>query len=212
MVETVPLPTRPRDQFGTKNARRLRQKGLIPGIIYGHKEEVVAVVMTRDDLDRVIRKAAHIVDVEYNGKTEKARVRELQWDHLGKEVLHVDLMRVSKDERIVIGIPIVLRGHAPGTTEGGVLDQPIHVLNVECPVLEIPEFIRVNIDKLGLGGAIHVKELTLPPGVVAKADPDAVVVHVKAHRVVEEPTAPTAEGSAEPEVIKKAPKAAEEEE
>ncbi|MCX7700211.1 MAG: 50S ribosomal protein L25 [Gemmataceae bacterium] len=211
MVETVPLPTRPRDQFGSKNARRLRQQGLIPGVIYGHKEEVVAVVMSREDLDRVIRKAAHIVDVEYNGKTEKARVRELQWDHLGKEVLHVDLMRVSKDERIVIGIPVVLRGHAPGTSEGGVLDQPIHVLNVECPVLEIPEFIRVNIDHLGLGQAIHVKELTLPPGVVAKADPDAVVVHVKAHRVVEEAAAP-AEGAAEPEVIKKAPKAGEEEE
>jgi large subunit ribosomal protein L25 len=210
MVETVPLPTRPRDQFGSKNARRLRKQGLIPGVIYGHKEDVVAVVMTQDDLDRVIRKAAHIVDVEYNGKTEKARVREIQWDHLGKEVLHVDLIRVSKDERIVIGIPVVLRGHAPGTSEGGVLDQPIHILNVECPVLEIPENIRVNIDKLGLGQAIHVKELTLPPGVVAKADPEAVVVHVKAQRVVEE-AAPALEGAAEPEVIKKATKAEEEE-
>jgi len=210
MVETVPLPTRPRDQFGSKNARRLRKQGLIPGVIYGHKEDVVAVVMTQDDLDRVIRKAAHIVDVEYNGKTEKARVREIQWDHLGKKVLHVDLIRVSKDERIVIGIPVVLRGHAPGTSEGGVLDQPIHILNVECPVLEIPENIRVNIDKLGLGQAIHVKELTLPPGVVAKADPEAVVVHVKAQRVVEE-AAPALEGAAEPEVIKKATKAEEEE-
>jgi large subunit ribosomal protein L25 len=217
MADTVQLKTQPRKSFGSANARRLRKQGLLPAVIYGHKEEVLSVLLPRDELEKAVRKGVHIVDLEHDGKVEKARIRELQWDHLGKEALHADFMRVSKDERIVIGVPVHLRGHAIGIGEGGVLDQPIHVLNVECPVLEIPEHIRVNVDKLKLGDAIHVKDLTLPPNVVAKADPDAVVVQVKAQRI-EEP-APTAaaapgteaaEGAAEPEVIKKPPKAAEE--
>jgi large subunit ribosomal protein L25 len=216
MADSVQLKTQPRRDFGSANARRLRKKGLLPAVIYGHKEEVLNVLLPRDELEKAVRKGVHIVDLEHDGKTEKARIRELQWDHLGKEVLHADFMRVSKDERIVIGVPVHLRGHAPGIGEGGVLDQPIHVLNVECPVLEIPEQIRVNVDKLKLGDAIHVKELTLPPNVIAKADPDAVVVQVKAQRI-EEPApvaaaAAPAEGAAEPEVIKKPPKAEETEE
>src|SRR5262249_61202502 len=117
-----------------------------------------------------------------------------------------------KDERIIVHVPIQLRGIAPGVGAGGVLDQPLHTLNIECPALEIPEFIRVNIDKLQVGEAIHVKELTLPPNVVAKVNPDAIVVQVKAQK--EEAPAPAApvEGAVEPEVIKKAPKPEESEE
>ena len=206
MAEFALVKTQPRKDFGSANARRLRKQGLLPGVIYGHKEEVVRVVLPREDLERIVRKGAHIVDIEYNGKSEKARLRELQWDHLGQELMHVDFMRVSKDERIVIGVRIELRGTAPGIAEGGVLDQPIHLLQVECPALEIPDHIRVTVDKLKINDAIHVRELTLPANVVAKMDPDAVVVIVKAKQ--EEVAAPAAaavpaEGAAEPEVIKK---------
>jgi large subunit ribosomal protein L25 len=213
MAEFTRIQTQPRSLFGTANTRRLRKQGLLPAVIYGHKEEVVSVVLQRDEFEKVVRKGAHIVEIEYNGKTEKARIRELQWDHLGKEALHADFMRVSQDERIVIGVPIVLRGTAPGIAEGGVLDQPIHLLQVECPALEIPESIRVTIDKLMLGDAIHVKDLTLPPNVTATLDPDAVVVIVKAQKVEEPaPVVAPVEGAAEPEVIKKAPKPEETEE
>lgn len=217
MAEYFLLKATPRDQFGSANARRLRKQGLLPAVVYGHKEAHLDVVLPREDVEKVVKKGAHIVDLEAGGKTEKARFRELQWDTVGKELVHVDFMRVSKDERIVVPVRIELRGIAPGIGEGGVLDQPIHVLNVECPALEIPEHIRVMVDKLKIGDAIHVKELTLPANVVAKADPDAVVVQVKAHKEeVAAPAAaaaPAAEGAAaEPEVIKKAPKVEEPEE
>jgi large subunit ribosomal protein L25 len=216
MAEFMLLKAQPRDLFGTANARRLRKKGLLPAVVYGHKEAHLDVVLTRDDVEKVVKKGAHIVDLEAGGKTEKARFRELQWDSLGMELVHVDFMRVSKDERIVVPVRVEVRGLAPGIGEGGVLDQPIHVLQVECPALEIPEHIRVNVDKLKLGEAIHVKDLTLPAGVVAEADPDAVVVQVKAHKeevAAPAATLPAAEGAAaEPEVIKKPPKAEEPEE
>src|SRR5439155_17618767 len=108
--------------------------------------------------------------------------------HLGKEVLHVDFMRVSQDERIEVPVRIELKGIAPGVTGGGILDQPLHTLTVECLAIRIPDSIRVNINELQLGAAIHVKDLTLPEGVKALADPDAIVVQVMTPAA--EPAAP----------------------
>jgi large subunit ribosomal protein L25 len=128
----------------------------------------------------------------------------------------VDFRRVSKDERVRTTVEIELRGVAPGTTAGGVLDQPLHKIHIECPAMSIPESIRVKIDQLVVGQAIHVKELDLPAGVKALEDPDLVVVQVKLQQVeLPEPTAvaPTEATVAEPEVItKKKEKPAEEEE
>src|SRR5207245_3213698 len=112
-------------------------------VVYGHKEETLTVVLPREEVEKIVRRGIRIVTIEAGGKSETARFRELQWDHLGKDILHVDFMRVSKDERIVVPIRIELRGHAIGVGEGGVLDQPLHNLQVECPALEIPEFVRV---------------------------------------------------------------------
>src|SRR5207247_1600912 len=131
-------------------------------VVYGHKEETLAVVLPRDEVEKIVRRGVRIVSIDAGGKTETARFRELQWDNLGKEILHVDFMRVSKDERIVVAIKIELRGVAPGVGEGGVLDQPLHNLQVECPALEIPDSVRVQIDSLHVGEAIHVKDLKLP--------------------------------------------------
>jgi len=206
MAETVLLKTKPRSEFGSVSARRLRQQGLLPALVYGHKEQTLTVVLPREEVEKVIKRGIRIVTIEAGGKTETARFRELQWDNIGKEILHVDFMRVSKDERIVVPIRIELRGIAPGIGEGGVIDQPMHDLQVECPALEIPEYVRVQVDTLHVDDAIHVKDLKLPPGVVAKADPDAVVVIVKPKKeeVVAPAPAAATEETAEPEVIKKA--------
>jgi large subunit ribosomal protein L25 len=118
------------------------------------------------------------------------------------ELLHVDFARVAADERIVVMVPVELRGIAPGVAGGGVLDQPLHRLSVECLAIAVPESIRVNISELQLGGIIHVRDLVLPPGVKAMAEPDAVVVQVTLKQVEPEAAvavAPTE--AAEPEVI-----------
>ncbi len=101
-------------------------------------------------------------------------------------------------------------GIAPGVTAGGVLDQPIHTLSVECAADSVPESIRLNVNELQLGAAIHVRELHLPPDVKALADPDAIVVHVTAPQAEPEAAATPSAEQAEPEVIGR--KAAAEEE
>jgi large subunit ribosomal protein L25 len=202
MADAEVLTVEKRDGRGSRLAAKLRKSGRIPAVVYGHKEETVSVALSGDEVNAVLRQKVQIVDLKMDGGVQKAQIRDVQWDHLGKEVLHVDLKRVSVDERIEISVPLELRGIAPGVTAGGVLDQPIHSLRVECLAIAVPESIRVNILELQLGAAIHVRDLQLPPGVKALDDPDAIVVHVTTPQAEPEAAAPAAAAeSAEPEII-----------
>ena len=216
MAETVKLKAEPRQGSGSRAAEKIRKKGLVPGIVYGHKEANVAVAVSAEDLDRAIRvQHARVLDLQLDGKTETVLIRELQWDYLGKSMLHIDFARVSASDRVKVPVPVELRG-APRATGGGVLDQPLHTLHVECSPTQIPEAIRVDISNLTLGEPIHVKELTLPEGVKVLESPEAVVVHLKLPGMEPAPVAAAAATAAptaaEPEVIKKEKKAEEPEE
>src|SRR6516162_1813134 len=138
MAESVVLVTEKRDTRGTRQARKLRAQGRVPAVVYGHKEETLSVTVSSGDLVSAIRHGARVVDLQSEGKLQKAQIAELQWDHLGVEVLHVDFRRVAADERIHVTVPVEVRGIAPGVTAGGVLDQPIHVLSVECAADSVP--------------------------------------------------------------------------
>jgi large subunit ribosomal protein L25 len=212
MAESIVLPIEKRDGRGTRLARKLRAQGKVPGVVYGHKEETVSVAVATDALMSAVRHGARVVDLRTDSGLQKAQIAELQWDHLGMELLHVDFRRVAADERIHVTVPVELKGIAPGVTGGGILDQPIHTLSVECAADSVPESIRVNINELQLGAAIHVRELHLPPGVKALADPDAIVVHVTAPQAVPETAAAPGAEQAEPEVIGRKVAAEEEEE
>jgi large subunit ribosomal protein L25 len=210
MAESVTLVAESRASRGTHEARRMRKKGRIPAVVYGHKEETLSVAIGRDELFKAIRQGARVVDLQAGGKTEKALIRDVQWDHLGHDILHVDFARVAADERIKIEVRIELRGTAPGVTAGGLLDQPIHNLEIECLAIAVPESIRVAINELQIGQAIYVKDLKLPDGVTTAVDPDAIVCQVAAPKVEEEAAAVAPTEQAEPEIIGRKEKAEEE--
>src|SRR5215207_9118403 len=213
MADALKLTTQPRTGTGSRDANRLRKAGRVPAVVYGHKEETLPITVSRDELAAALRHHARTVDLDLNGKAETVLIQQVQHDHLGSGLVHVDFRRVSRDERIRTTVEIELRGTAPGATGGGVLDQPLHKIHVECPAISIPESIRVRIDGLLLGQAIHVKELELPAGVKALDDPDLVVVQVKQQQAaLPEPTALAPEGTAEPEVITKKKEKPDEEE
>jgi large subunit ribosomal protein L25 len=213
MAESLVLVAETRAGRGKQAARRLRRTGKVPAVLYGHKEETLSVALPLEEVEKAIRRGVRVVDLKAGGKEEKALIRDVQWDHLGKDLLHVDFARVAADERIVLTVPIELRGTAPGVTAGGVLDQPIHTLSIECLAISIPDTIRVNIAELQIGSAIHVRDLVLPAGVKAMSDPEAIVVQVKQPVAEEEaPVAAEAAEAAEPEVIGAKEKAEEEEE
>jgi large subunit ribosomal protein L25 len=215
MADALTLNTEARTNKGSRDAGRLRKAGRIPGIVYGHKVAPAPVTVSRDELLSALRQHARTLQLVIGGKNETVMIQNVQHDHLGSHVLHVDFRRVSADERVRTTVDIELRGVAPGTNSGGVLDQPLHKLHIECPALAIPESIRVKIDSLLVGQAIHVKEIELPAGVKVLEDPDLVVVQVKLQVVAPEPTPLAAEGAAapaEPEVITKKKEKPEEEE
>jgi len=200
MADSLILLAEKREGHGTHAARRLRSQGRVPAVIYGHKEATLSLSLPAEELVKAIRHGTRVVDLQTDGAKQKALIREVQWDHLGKELLHVDFARVAEDERIHVTVPLELRGTAPGVTQGGMLDQPIHALPIECLAVNIPESIRVNIGELGLGAALHVRDLVLPEGVKTSLDPEAIVVHVQAPQEEPQPGAAAAE-QAEPEVI-----------
>jgi len=207
MSSSHTLKATPRTGKGSRDAYQLRKKGLIPGIVYGHKKENASVAVSAEELDRAIR-ILHVrmLELEIDGTPETVLIREVQWDVFGKHMVHVDFERKSKTDRVKVTIPVELR-NVPKQTGGGVLDQPLHKLHIDCPLGTIPEVIRIDISNLTLGNPIHVRELTLPEGVTVLDPPEAVIVQLKLPGVEVEPT-PGLDAGVGPEIIKKAEKKA----
>jgi large subunit ribosomal protein L25 len=218
MAVSVTLKATPRAGSGSRDAAKLRKQGLVPAIVYGHKEDNAAVAVSAEELDRAIRvQHVRMLALDISGKQETVLIREVQWDAFGKQMMHVDFERKSATEKVKVSVPVELR-NTPKQTGGGVLDQPLHSLHIECQLGAIPEAIRIDITNLVLGEPIHVKELTLPEGVRVLESPEAVVVQLKLPGI-EAVVAPAGAAAAapgatpaEPEVIKKEKKVEEEEE
>ncbi len=193
------LEAQPREAVGKRNNRRLRAAGSIPAVLYGHGAESVSLAISTDQLEAALRHGGRVVDLSGCVK-EKALIREVQYDAFGTDVLHVDFTRVSADERIQITLAISLRGEAPGAKEGGVVQQVARDVEVECPVVAIPESLAARLTDLGLDQSLLASDLELPEGVLLITPAETVIAQCSVPlEAAEEEEA--AEGSAEPEVI-----------
>ena len=204
MVETLVLKADRRDKTGTREARRLRSRGKVPVIIYGHKQEPVSVALNYHDLALEVQHHHRLLGVELDGKTEQFLVKDIQYDYLGDTIIHIDLTRVDLDERVQVMVEVVLKGVPEGVHEGGMLAQLLTEVELECQVTAIPEGVRANIVHLKAGETLTAGDLELPDGASLVTDANAPVatVRIKAEEVEEE-TVEEAEApeSAEPEVI-----------
>lgn len=180
---------------------RLRRRGLIPGVVYGHGEQPETVAVSLHDLERALHHLQHVINLKVGAAETPFLIKEVQYDHLQRTPLHVDLMRVDLNERVKVKVALEFKGTPVGVREGGVLTTIIADLEVECLLAEIPETIRVNIDNIAIGGSLHVRELDLPAGVTAITPADATVVAVR-HKKTDAPVAAVeGEAAVEPEVI-----------
>ncbi len=201
-AQTAQMNASVRNELGSRANRRLRQSGMIPAVIYGHKEAVLPVTLAKREVVNHLEKGAHLFDLSLDGRSEKVLVKEVQYDHLGMEVLHVDFARVSLDEKVEVHVPLELRGEPKGEADGGVLQQSVATLHIECLVTDIPQYIRHNVAEMALDDVLHVKDLKLPPGVRVLQDEDLIVASVRTVQEAE-PAEVTDAGPAEPEVIGK---------
>jgi large subunit ribosomal protein L25 len=206
MAEALVLKAQIRDGSGSKKSTALRQKGMIPAVVYGHKEKPVSIAVSGRDFLVNLHHGSRLFDVEIAGKQEKLLIKEVQYDYLGKDVIHADFMRVDLTEKIKISVPIEIKGTAKGAADGGIVDQHLAQLEVECVVTSIPDAIVISIKELGVGDSIHAADIKLPAGVTLVTDPAAIVL--ACHVVVEAKTTEEAdlEAPVTPEVIGKAKK------
>lgn len=189
-----------RKKLGTAECRRLRARGMVPGNVYGHHVDPLAVAVSGDAVRAAITARVKIVDLDVDGRSEKGIIRDVQWDTYGIEIQHFDLVRVDADERVTVEVPVELRGTAPGTVAGGMMEQPLHTLTIECRAIDIPDSIQVRVGGLELGQSIHVRDIALPPDMVCHSPPDSIVAHVVEVRIREGELEETS-GPAEPELI-----------
>jgi len=211
MDKTLALQAELRERIGSKAASAVRKQGRIPCIVYGHKQEPVAISVNAHDFLEGIHHGHRLVDITINGTTEKMLVKELQFDHLGRNIVHVDLMRVDVTEMITVDVPVEIKGIAKGTSEGGVVEANTDHLEVECLAVNIPEKITVIIKDLGVGETIKAGDIKLPDGVKLVSSPETAVVSCRIVAEAKTTEQLEAEAPAAPEVItEKAPKGEEE--
>ena len=178
MVKTLLLKAEIREQTGSKAVQKVRKEGRIPAIVYGHKQEPVAISLDAHNFVERLRHGHRLMDVQIGKKKEKMIVKDLQYDYLGKSIIHADLMRVSVAEMVKVTVPIELKGAgaAKGTHEGGIIEAHADHLEIECKATDIPETIAVSVKEVGVGDALHTGDIVLPDGVKLVSSPETLVV------------------------------------
>lgn len=196
-------------QLGGKHANdRLRRRGLVPAVVYGHGLQPEYVALSRHDTELALAHMQHVIRMKIDGGEEQYLIKDVQYDHLQQVPIHLDLMRVDPNERVRVKVPLELRGTPQGTLKGGTLVHVTPELEVECLLLRIPESIRARVDHLDLNEMLHVREIEVPSDVTVLNNPDDIiaVVHPPRGTTAAEIEAEAPAESAEPEVIGKGPK------
>lgn len=186
------MTTEPRTKLGTLHNHRLRQSGRLPAVLYGHGEAPVSLSVSTAEFAAALRHGVKVLDLQGAVK-QKALVQSLAWDTFRKNVLHIDFLRVSADEKVTVEIAVDLKGDAPGLNEGGILEHQLHMVEIEVDPAHMPDRLHASVAKLRVGQSITAGDITdLPAGATLITPADAVLVHC---------IMPTREGGAEEAVV-----------
>ena len=192
-----------REEMGSSACRRLRNAGSIPAVLYGHGLQNVHLSVPEIEVHAALRHGKKMVEMQ-GDVSDNALLRDIQWDALGAEILHLDLTRVSAEESVEVEIAIVIRGEAPGTKQGGILEQVTHRLMIRCPAGAIPDHLEIKVNELQLNESISASAIQLPAKSELVSDSETIIVNCiqPIAEPGEEEAAPS-EG-VEPEVIGRA--------
>jgi large subunit ribosomal protein L25 len=204
------LNARPRTGTGKGVARKLRQAGEVPAVAYGHGEDNRSLTVNAHELELLLKSInpeTTIIELRIEGAAPvPVLIRDVQHHPLKPVVLHVDFFQIHADEKLHVAVPVRLHGIPAGVREdGGILQEVIRELSVECLPNDIPAAIDVNVDELKLGESISVGDLPVPANVTVLNDPELVICTVSAPAVAELPEDAVEEegiGEVEPELIR----------
>jgi large subunit ribosomal protein L25 len=220
---SIVMKSEKREGRGKNAARRLRQQGFVPAVLYGEGLESTPLILKKKDIIQIMKLESRentIFKVAYDSQEVDAMIKELQVDPTTDELIHADLIRISMDKPIRVTVPVIHHGEPIGIkTEGGFIDFVTREVEIDCLPRDIPESIGIEISDLHIHQSFKVENLTPPAGVRVISDPGTVLVlislpHKEEEFPGEKPEEVVVEEGQEPEVIKKerAPKEEEGEE
>lgn len=207
MHEDAPtLPARKRDRMGSRYAKRLRERGGLPAIVYGHGQDPLSVEFDAHEANIHFAKGERVFVLEMEGAdNEFVLLQDLQFDHLGTDIIHADFRRVDLSERVEVHVPLEFVGNAKGLkTAGAVLTHPVTELHLECAVTNLPDTLEVDISNLGVDEMITAGEIPLPKEtmkLLTPPDTRVVSIFVKAEVELETSESTGVDAAASPEVI-----------
>lgn len=202
------LEVTPRTKLGTRYAKRDRELGLIPAVIYGHKETPVHITLHSKTFTDLLHDETHILDIKLDGKSQNTLIKAVQWDTFGRYIVHVDLERVDMSEVIEVEVELQLIGEPAALKEAGtVLDHPTTMVKISCRADAIPSHLEHNIAELPLGEPVTVADVTPPDGITIVMPDDQMICQIAGVKVSASVTDAIEGGEdsadAEPEVIGK---------
>jgi large subunit ribosomal protein L25 len=208
MPQTMTIPVQIREKVGKEAARKVRQRGRIPGIVYGPGRTPVPIELDPRPIVHLLEQGAAENTLLELRTDDNQRwlclLKDYQLDPVRDTLLHADFYAVRADVALTLRVPIRLIGEPPALKAGAVLQFLVREHEVECLPKDIPEVIQVDISSLELGDFVQVRDLKLPPGVRAVEDPDAIIVTLTAaEEYVEEAATPALAETPEPEVIRR---------
>ena len=209
MNESQPVLTATRrERVGTRYCNRIRQAGGLPAVVYGHGATPVAISVDAKETVRHLTKGEKLFELRLEGESagQVVLIKDLQFDHLGTNIVHADFARVDLEERVEVRVAVHLVGESVGLkTAGAILIHPTNEIEIECKVANLPDFIEVDITNLQAGGILHAGDITLPlPTMKLITDADSIVAQIVVQSEIA--VATTAEAgavstTAQPEVI-----------
>ncbi len=201
-----------REKHGTQQAKKVRRAGDVPGIFYFHGKEAISFTVNGKSLATTLSKEPTLLDVHFSsGDNRKCIVRDVQYHPINHAIIHIDLMGIKLDEKITVSVPVHFVGVSTGVkNDGGILQQVLRELEIECLPTDIPEAISLDVTALGVGDALTVSDVVTKNFVIL-GESDRTIVTVSAPRATEEAATEAQEGAAEPELVGRKPEGESEE-
>ena len=201
MEKTLLLKAEIREHVGTKAAAKTRKDGRIPGTVYGHKLDAVSITLDRHKFTMGLHHGHRLMEIELGSKTETVMIKDLQYDYLGRDIIHADLVRVNISEVVKVTVPIELKGSAKGAHEGGIIEEHCDHIEVECKVSDIPESVVVSVKEIEVGDSVHASDIELPSVVKLISDPTLLILTCSLVAAAKSTEELEEEAPAAPEVI-----------
>lgn len=217
-MEKVIIEANERKTINKRSRNSLRNEGRVPGVLYGSRLQPIPIDVTRAAIHPVVFTAkTNLISLKIDGHEEyECVVKDIQFDPVSDKVVHFDLIGLTRGEKIQLDVPVRLLGNAVGVKEGGLLQESLHKLNIECLPINIPQSLEIDVTALNVGDSIHVADLNFENITILNPE-NTIVVSVVLPKVEKEVESAEdgveiadEEGAAEPEVIGKGKESEEE--